>query len=98
MSSAQKTDVQMLADAVEVGGRPGGNRRLAAAELRRLDAENQQLRAQLDQAVASKCELLEALEHYLIQDEIAEGYGGGVGGSARERARAAIAKATGVEP
>jgi len=40
-------------------------------------------------------ELLEALQHYLSQDEIAEGYGGGVGGSAREQARAAIAKATG---
>lgn len=47
--------------------------------------------------IASAPELLEALEHYLIQDEIAEGYGGGVGGSAREQARAAIAKATGVD-
>lgn len=47
--------------------------------------------------IAAAPELLAALEHYLIQDEIAEGYGGGVGGSARERARAAIAKATGVE-
>ena len=45
--------------------------------------------------IAAAPELLEALEHYLIQDEIAEGYGGGVGGSAREQARAAIAKATG---
>ena len=48
--------------------------------------------------IAAAPELLEALEHYLIQDEIAEGYGGGVGGSAREQARAAIAKATGEAP
>lgn len=47
--------------------------------------------------IASAPELLEALENYLSQDEIAEGYGGGVGGSAREQARAAIAKATGGE-
>lgn len=45
--------------------------------------------------IAAAPELLEALEHYLIQDEVAEGYGGGVGGGAREQARAAIAKATG---
>ena len=47
--------------------------------------------------IAAAPELLEALENYLSQDEIAEGYGGGVGGSAREQARAAIAKATGGE-
>lgn len=46
--------------------------------------------------IAAAPDLLEALERYLIQDEIAEGYGGGVGGSAREQARAAIAKATGL--
>ncbi len=53
----------------------------ASAELRRLHEVN--------------AELVEALETYLMQDEIAEGYGAGVGGSVREQARAAIAKATG---
>ena len=47
--------------------------------------------------ISAAPELLEALQHYLSQDEIAEGYGGGVGGSARDQARAAIAKATGGE-
>lgn len=45
--------------------------------------------------IAAAPELLEALEFYLSQDEIAEGYGGGVGRKAQEKARAAIAKASG---
>ena len=40
-------------------------------------------------------ELLKALELYLSQDEIAQGYGAGIGGDAEVNARAAIVKATG---
>ncbi len=93
MSSTQKTEAQRLADAVEVGGRPGGNRHLAAAELRRLDAENQQLRAQLDQAVASRSELLEALEAII---ESVDAGSCAMLTHLQWVARAAIAKATGV--
>lgn len=61
---------------------------LASDELRRLDAENQQLRAQLAKAVASKCELLDALK-VLVEN-------GGIGPESMfHDARAAIAKATG---
>ena len=40
-------------------------------------------------------ELYDVLEEYLIQDENSEGYGGGIGGEIREKARAALAKARG---
>jgi len=40
-------------------------------------------------------ELLEALEDYLLQDEIAQGYGAGIGGEVQDNARAAINKARG---
>lgn len=63
---------------------------------RRLDEQcNGRFSAPDAQLLAAAPELLEALQHYLSQDEIAEGYGGGVGGSARDQASAAIAKATG---
>ncbi len=39
--------------------------------------------------------LKDVLEEYLIQDEVSEGYGYGVGGEIREKARAALAKARG---
>lgn len=39
-------------------------------------------------------ELLEALQLYLIEDEIARGHGYGIGGEAQQKATAAIAKAT----
>ena len=42
-----------------------------------------------------KTELLEALEDYLLQDEIAQGYGAGIGGEVQDNARAAINKARG---
>lgn len=57
-----------------------------------LDEAEQEANARL---IAAAPELLAALENYLIQDEIAEGFGGGVGGSARTQAIAAITKATG---
>ena len=45
--------------------------------------------------MAAAPDLLEALEDYLLQDEVAQGYGAGIGGEVQDKARAAIAKATG---
>jgi hypothetical protein len=48
-----------------------------------------------DPLVQAAPDLLEALELYLSQDEIAQGYDAGIGGDAEVEARAAIAKAKG---
>lgn len=47
------------------------------------------------QLIAAAPELLAALQDYLTADEIADGYGLGIGGDFRQKAWAAFAKATG---
>jgi hypothetical protein len=88
---------EALRELIEAYNRAGPelSRAERAVDRMRLIAAHEALALPTAAPVGDLPELLEALQHYLSQDEIAEGYGGGVGGSAREQARAAIAKATG---